>query len=73
MLIPLLTPISSGRFFYDFVHPDWQDTVASWLDTVKSWAKSSPDGPPSDGGFYFGHFRLLPQGRHAEISQSPST
>jgi hypothetical protein len=71
--IPRLTSIPLGRYFFDFVHPEWQDTVANWLDTVKSWAKSSPDGPPSDGGFYFGRFRLFPQGRHAEVGQTPAT
>ncbi|KAM6494432.1 hypothetical protein JOM56_010793 [Amanita muscaria] len=51
-----------GRPFFDFVAQQDEDMVRSWIDCVKSWGVNER-GQPSDGGFGFGKFSLIPEGR----------
>jgi len=51
-----------GRSFYDFVALSDEDAVRSWIDVVKGWGVNER-GQPSDGGFGFGRFSLLVDGR----------
>jgi hypothetical protein len=51
-----------GRPFFDFVTKRDEALVRSWIDAVKGWGVNER-GQPSDGGFGFGKFHLLPQGR----------
>jgi hypothetical protein len=51
-----------GRPFFDFVAKRDEALVRSWIDAVKGWGVNER-GQPSDGGFGFGKFHLLPQGR----------
>ncbi|SRR6266550_6993213 len=51
-----------GRPFFDFVAKKDEDMVRAWIDCVKSWGVNER-GQPSDGGFGFGKFTLIPEGR----------
>lgn len=50
------------RSFFDFVAKQDEDTLRTWIDTVKGWGVNER-GQPSDGGFGFGKFKLLVEGR----------
>ncbi|KAJ4482413.1 hypothetical protein J3R30DRAFT_3287051 [Lentinula aciculospora] len=50
------------RSFFDFVVKSDETTLRSWIETIKGWGVNEL-GQPSDGGFGFGKFSLLPQGR----------
>lgn len=39
-----------------------EEIVRSWIDVIKSWGVNER-GQPSDGGFGFGRFSLLTEGR----------
>ena len=51
-----------GRSFYDFVADKDEEKVRSWIQCVKGWGVNEK-GQPSDGGFGFGRFSLLSEGR----------
>lgn len=51
-----------GRPFFDFVAKKDEDIVRVWIDCVKGWGVNER-GQPSDGGFGFGRFSLLTDGR----------
>lgn len=51
-----------GRSFFDFVARKDEDIVRSWIDVIKGWGVNER-GQPSDGGFGFGRFALLTEGR----------
>jgi hypothetical protein len=51
-----------GRSFYDFVAKKDEEIVRSWITCVKGWGVNEK-GQPSDGGFGFGKFKLLTEGR----------
>ncbi|KIM40901.1 hypothetical protein M413DRAFT_445672 [Hebeloma cylindrosporum] len=51
-----------GRSFYDFVAKKDEEIVRSWITCVKGWGVNEK-GQPSDGGFGFGKFKLLMEGR----------
>ncbi|KAI6006456.1 hypothetical protein EDC04DRAFT_2782113 [Pisolithus marmoratus] len=61
-----------GRSFYDFVSPKNEGRVREWIDMVKAWGVNER-GQPSDGGFGFGRFTLLPKGRDARGGQTASS
>ncbi|KAF9465271.1 hypothetical protein BDZ94DRAFT_1214751 [Collybia nuda] len=66
----LVTTLSAvTRSFFDFVAKRHEETVRSWIDCVKGWGVNEL-GQPSDGGFGFGRFTLLAQGRD---SSPPAT
>jgi len=54
------------RSFYDFVSRQDEALVQSWIDAIKGWGVNE-SGQPSDGGFGFGKFHLLPQGRDSSV------
>ncbi|KAF9013153.1 hypothetical protein BDQ17DRAFT_1342857 [Cyathus striatus] len=56
------TTSCTGRSFFDFVAKKDEDIVRSWIDCVKGWGVNER-GQPSDGGFGFGKFALLTEGR----------
>ncbi|TFK63045.1 hypothetical protein BDN72DRAFT_339602 [Pluteus cervinus] len=58
----LSTTSAIGRSFFDFVAKKDEDIVRSWIDVIKSWGVNER-GQPSDGGFGFGRFGLLIDGR----------
>ncbi|KIM54816.1 hypothetical protein SCLCIDRAFT_1221629 [Scleroderma citrinum Foug A] len=51
-----------GRSFYDFVLPKNEHQVREWIDVIKAWGVNER-GQPSNGGFGYGKFTLLPKGR----------
>lgn len=51
-----------GRSFFDFVLRKDEDLVRSWIDVIKGWGVNER-GQPSDGGFGFGKFTVLVNGR----------
>ena len=51
-----------SRSFFDFVAKRDEELVRSWIDVIKSWGVNER-GQPSDGGFGFGKFTLLIDGR----------
>lgn len=51
-----------GRSFFDYVAKKDEDQVRSWVDCVKGWGVNER-GQPSDGGFGFGRFLLITEGR----------
>lgn len=53
-----------GRSFYDYVIKKDEVQVKSWVDCVKGWGVNER-GQPSDGGFGFGRFLLITEGRDA--------
>ncbi|KAI0087720.1 hypothetical protein BDY19DRAFT_219179 [Irpex rosettiformis] len=58
----LLTTHVLGRSFFDFVVKRDEQLVRSWIDVVKGWGVNER-GQPSDGGFGYGKFSLLVEGR----------
>jgi len=56
------TTSAIGRSFFDFVVKKEEDIVRSWITCVKGWGVNE-SGQPSDGGFGFGRFVLLTEGR----------
>ena len=56
------TTSAIGRSFFDFVIRKEEDIVRSWITCVKGWGVNEI-GQPSDGGFGFGRFVLLTEGR----------
>jgi hypothetical protein len=56
------TTSAIGRSFFDFVIKKEEDIVRSWITCVKGWGVNEI-GQPSDGGFGFGRFVLLTEGR----------
>ena len=56
-----------GRSFFDFVAPRDAGLVRAWIDTIKSWGVNER-GQPSDGGFGFGKFSLLVDGRDSRCA-----
>ncbi|KAF8626001.1 hypothetical protein AX17_006724 [Amanita inopinata Kibby_2008] len=58
----LSTMDAIGRPFFDFVAKKDEEIVRSWIDCVKGWGVNER-GQPSDGGFGFGKFVLIPEGR----------
>jgi hypothetical protein len=66
----LVTTLSAmGRSFFDYVAKKDEETVRSWIDCVKGWGVNEL-GQPSDGGFGFGKFVLLAQGRDSTFVSS---
>ncbi|KAH7885455.1 hypothetical protein F5I97DRAFT_1937653 [Phlebopus sp. FC_14] len=66
----LSTTAAMGRSFFDFVHPRNDEIVRSWIDVIKVWGVNER-GQPSDGGFGFGKFGLLPKGRDSRNDRVP--
>ncbi|KAI9058215.1 hypothetical protein FKP32DRAFT_1582138 [Trametes sanguinea] len=62
----LATTTCMGRSFFDFVAKRDEDLVRSWIDVIKSWGVNER-GQPSDGGFGFGKFTVLVNGRDSSI------
>lgn len=58
-----------GRPFYDFVSPTDEEKVRAAMDTVKGWGVNER-GHPSDGGFGFYRFRIVPKGRNSRYVSS---
>lgn len=58
----LSTTTCMGRSFFDFVLRKDEDLVRSWIDVIKGWGVNER-GQPSDGGFGFGKFTVLVNGR----------
>ena len=56
------TTSAIGRSFFDFVVKREEEIVRSWITCVKGWGVNE-SGQPSDGGFGFGRFVLLTEGR----------
>ncbi|KAF8955948.1 hypothetical protein BDZ97DRAFT_1764230 [Flammula alnicola] len=63
------TTSAIGRSFYDFVAKKDEEIVRSWINCVKGWGVNEK-GQPSDGGFGFGKFMLLTEGRDS-VSRMP--
>ena len=59
-----------GRSFFDFVAPRSDKIVRSWIDVIKAWGVNER-GQPSDGGFGYGKFLLLPKGRDSRYVEGP--
>lgn len=57
-----------GRSFFDFVAKKDEEIVRSWMDVVKGWGVNER-GQPSDGGFGYGKFTLLTEGRDSSYVQ----
>lgn len=51
-----------NRSFFEYVDPADEQIVKEWISCVKGWGVNEK-GQPSDGGFGFGRFRLVPRGR----------
>ncbi|OJT15154.1 hypothetical protein TRAPUB_8258 [Trametes pubescens] len=62
----LSTTTCMGRSFFDFVLRKDEDLVRSWIDVIKGWGVNER-GQPSDGGFGFGKFTVLVNGRDSSI------
>ncbi|KAF8157996.1 hypothetical protein B0H34DRAFT_437579 [Crassisporium funariophilum] len=58
-----------SRSFFDFVAKKEEEIVRSWITCVKGWGVNEK-GQPSDGGFGFGRFTLLTEGRDS-VSRMP--
>jgi len=63
------TTSAIGRSFFDFVVKREEEIVRSWISCVKGWGVNE-SGQPSDGGFGFGRFVLLTEGRDS-VSRMP--
>jgi len=63
------TTSAIGRSFFDFVVKREEEIVRSWITCVKGWGVNE-SGQPSDGGFGFGRFVLLTEGRDS-VSRMP--
>ncbi|KAG1780650.1 hypothetical protein EV702DRAFT_732311 [Suillus placidus] len=61
-----------GRSFFDFVTTRTEHSARSWIDVIKSWGVNDR-GQPSDGGFGFGKFVLLPAGRDSRAENEQDT
>ena len=61
-----------GRSFFDFVAKRDEELVRSWIDVVKGWGVNER-GQPSDGGFGYGKFTLLVDGRDSRYASSSTT
>ncbi|KAJ3565764.1 hypothetical protein NP233_g7431 [Leucocoprinus birnbaumii] len=63
-----------GRSFFDYVARRDEEQVRSWVDCVKGWGVNER-GQPSDGGFGFGKFLLITEGRDSMLrpSSGPNT
>ncbi|KAN0074606.1 hypothetical protein V8E55_011655 [Tylopilus felleus] len=66
----LSTTTVMGRSFFDFVAPRSEQIVRSWIDVIKAWGVNER-GQPSDGGFGYGKFLLLPKGRDSRTDRIP--
>ncbi|KAH0826208.1 hypothetical protein J3R83DRAFT_5651 [Lanmaoa asiatica] len=66
----LSTTTVMGRSFFDFVAPRSDKIVRSWIDVIKAWGVNER-GQPSDGGFGYGKFLLLPKGRDSRTDRMP--
>ncbi|KAF9222932.1 hypothetical protein BS17DRAFT_782836 [Gyrodon lividus] len=66
----LSTTTVMGRSFFDFVAPRSDTTVRSWIDVIKAWGVNER-GQPSEGGFGYGKFILLPNGRDSRNDRIP--
>ncbi|KIJ64617.1 hypothetical protein HYDPIDRAFT_28552 [Hydnomerulius pinastri MD-312] len=66
----LSTTTVMGRSFFDFVAFRSDEIVRSWIDVIKAWGVNER-GQPSDGGFGYGKFYLLPKGRDARNDRLP--
>ncbi|KAI8994157.1 hypothetical protein BD414DRAFT_411616 [Trametes punicea] len=64
----LATTTCMGRSFFDFVARRDEELVRSWIDVIKSWGVNER-GQPSDGGFGFGKFTVLVNGRDSSVRQ----
>ncbi|KAK7462461.1 hypothetical protein VKT23_008061 [Stygiomarasmius scandens] len=62
-------PSPTGRSFYDFVSKPDEHIVREWIDVIKGWGVNER-GQPSDGGFGFGRFNLVVEGRDSQGSGS---
>jgi len=60
-----------GRSFFDYVAKRDEKQVISWVDCVKGWGVNER-GQPSDGGFGFGKFLLITEGRDS-MSVTPNS
>lgn len=58
-----------GRSFFDFVTSRTVHNVRSSIDVIKAWGVNER-GQPSDGGFGFSKFMLLPAGRDSRYYSS---
>ncbi|OAX41657.1 hypothetical protein K503DRAFT_712141 [Rhizopogon vinicolor AM-OR11-026] len=58
-----------GRSFFDFVSSRTVHNVRSSIDVIKAWGVNER-GQPSDGGFGFGKFMLLPAGRDSRVEDA---
>lgn len=66
----LSTIAAMGRSFFDFVAKKDEDIVRSWIDVIKGWGVNER-GQPSYGGFGFGRFALIPDGRDSMYVDQP--
>ncbi|KIK96447.1 hypothetical protein PAXRUDRAFT_308222 [Paxillus rubicundulus Ve08.2h10] len=66
----LSTTTVMGRSFFDFVAPRCDAIVRSWIDVIKAWGVNER-GQPSEGGFGYGKFILLPKGRDSRNDRIP--
>ncbi|KAI0631978.1 hypothetical protein C8Q77DRAFT_1218539 [Trametes polyzona] len=66
----LSTTTCMGRSFFDFVARKDEDLVRSWIDVIKGWGVNER-GQPSDGGFGFGKFTVLVNGRDSRCVRVP--
>lgn len=68
----LVEPVAvMGRSIFDFVAQTSDEQVRQWIDLIKAWGVNER-GQPSDGGFGFGRFMLLPGGRDSRsVSHYP--
>ncbi len=62
---------SLGRSFFDYVSRNSETNVRDWINLVKGWGVNET-GQPSDGGFGFGKFALLKEGRESEECVVPT-
>ncbi|KAI0685633.1 hypothetical protein BC835DRAFT_1289792 [Cytidiella melzeri] len=64
----LSTTHALGRSFFDFIVKRDEELVRSWIDVVKGWGVNER-GQPSDGGFGYGKFSLLVDGRDSRTAE----
>ncbi|THU97110.1 hypothetical protein K435DRAFT_663243, partial [Dendrothele bispora CBS 962.96] len=65
-------PQPTGRSFFDFVAKSDESIVREWISVVKGWGVNER-GQPSDGGFGFGRFNLVVEGKSPDLSSSSSS
>lgn len=56
------------RSFFDFVAKKDEEIVRSWMDVVKGWGVNGR-GQPGDGGFGYGKFTLITEGKDSSYAQ----